>query len=97
MLDADAQARGDDTAAQSAMHYGQGELAMAQKKPADALAHFKECAPEDDMARWRAMSAAEAAGDKAAAASARDTLLETYQRDPLALIIRSRIAPRRTT
>jgi tetratricopeptide (TPR) repeat protein len=93
-LDADAQARHEDTAAQSAMHYGRGELAMAQKKPADALKHFGECAPEDDIARWRAMAAADAAGDKAAAASARETLLKTYQRDPVALLIRSRIGGR---
>jgi tetratricopeptide (TPR) repeat protein len=98
MLDADATARPDDPAAQSAMHYGRGELAMAQKKPADAVAHFKACSQEDDMARWRAMSAAEAAGDKATAASERDTLLRVYKRDPLHLIIRSRLAaPSRTT
>jgi tetratricopeptide (TPR) repeat protein len=98
MLDEDAQARPDDPGAQSAMHFGRGELAMAQKKPADAQKHFAACAPEDDLARWRGMTAAEMAGDKAAAASARDTLLKVYQRDPLHLIIRSRIgaAPRTT-
>jgi len=98
LLDQEAQARPDDRAAQSAMHYGRGELAMAQKKPADAAAHFTECSPEDDMARWRGMMAAESAGDKAAAGAARQTLMKTYVRDPLHLIIRSRLgASPRTT
>ena len=98
LLDQDAQARPDDPAAQSAMHYGRGELAMAQKKPADALKHFNECVPEDDLARWRSIAAAQAAGDKAAADSARQTLMKIYVRDPLHLIIRSRLAagPRTT-
>jgi tetratricopeptide (TPR) repeat protein len=92
MLDQDAEAQKDDPRAQSAMHYARGELAMAQKKPADALQHFNMCDPEDELARWRAVNAATAAGDKAAAQSARETLLKTYQRDPLHLIIRSRLA-----
>ena len=92
MLDEDAQARADDSAAQSAMHFGRGELAMARKQAADAQTHFKVCAPEDDMARWRGMMAAEMAGDKAAATAARETLLKIYVRDPLHLIIRSRLA-----
>ena len=98
LLDQDGQARPDDPVAQSAMHYGRGELAMAQKKPADALKHFNECSPEDDMARWRGIVAAQSAGDKAAAESARQTLTKTYVRDPLHLIIRSRLgAGPRTT
>jgi len=71
---------------------------MAQKKPADAVAHFTECSPEDDMARWRGMMAAESARDKTAASAARETLMKTYVRDPLHLIIRSRLgASPRTT
>jgi len=98
LLDQEAQARPDDRAAQSAMHYGRGELAMARKKPADAVAHFTECSPEDDMARWRGMMAAESARDKTAASAARETLMKTYVRDPLHLIIRSRLgASPRTT
>jgi tetratricopeptide (TPR) repeat protein len=99
MLDQDAQAAQNDPDAQSAMHYGRGELAMAQKKAADALKHFAECAAEDQIARWRAMTAADMSGDKAAAASAREKLLKTYERDPLHLIIRSRIGapPKATT
>ena len=98
MLDQDAQARPDDPTAQSAMHYGRGELAMAQKKPADALKHFGECSPEDDMARWRGIAAAQAAGDKAAAESARQTLTKTYVRNPLNLIIWAQLSARpRTT
>jgi tetratricopeptide (TPR) repeat protein len=98
LLDQDAQARQDDLAAQSAMHYGRAELAIAQKQFADAVKHFGECAPEDDLARWRGMMAAEKSGDKAAAESARQTLTKTYIRDPLGLIIRSRLGPKpRTT
>ena len=52
------QARPDDPAAQSAMHYGRGELAMAQKKPADGIEAFRRVRPEDDMARWRGVMAA---------------------------------------
>lgn len=98
LLDQDAQARQDDPTAQSAMHYGRGELAMAQKKPADALKHFNECAPEDAMARWRSIAAAQAAGDKAAAESARQTLTTPYVRAPLNLFIWSQVAAKpRTT
>ncbi len=38
------------------------------------------------------MIAAEKAGDKASAALARDQLLKNYLRDPLHLIVRSRIS-----
>lgn len=96
-LDQNAASRADDPAAQTAMHYGQGELAMAKGDSAGAKAHFDQCSPDDEMCKWMGVVAAEKAGDKAGATAAREQLLKTYGRDPLHLIMRSRLAPVRTT
>jgi tetratricopeptide (TPR) repeat protein len=92
MLDQDASSRPDDPLAQSAMHYGRGQLATAQGKPADARAHFGQCSGEDETCRGQAVAAAEKAGDAAAAGAAREDALKVYARDPDHLIVRSGLA-----
>jgi Flp pilus assembly protein TadD len=92
-LDQDASSRADDPDAQSAMHYGRGQLAMARADLAGARAHFDQCSKEDEMCRWQGVVAAEKAGD----AAAREQLLKIYGRDPMHLMIRSRLAPLKTT
>jgi Flp pilus assembly protein TadD len=78
--------------AQSSMHYGLGMLAIAKGDAAGARAHFDQCVPEDVLCGWQAVVAAEKAGDKASAALTRDRLLKNYQRDPLHLVVRSRLS-----
>ena len=96
-LDQEASSRPDDPAAQTAMHYAKGQLAMARADIAGARAHFDQCSAADEMCKWQGVVAAEKAGDTAAAAAARDRLLKIYGRDPVHLIVRSRLAPPRTT
>jgi tetratricopeptide (TPR) repeat protein len=96
-LDQDASSRPDDQGAQSAMHFGKGQLAIAQADIKGARAHFDQCSREDEMCKWQGVVAAEKAGDKAGAASLREQLLKVYQRDPGHLMIRSRLTPRRST
>jgi tetratricopeptide (TPR) repeat protein len=96
-LDQEASSRADDPFAQTAMHYGQGQLAMARGDLPGARAHFDQCSAEDEMCKWQGVVAAEKAGDKAGAAAAREQLLKIYGRDPVHLIIRSRLAPPPTT
>jgi len=95
-LDQEASSHADDAAAQSAMHYGRGQLALAKADISGARAHFDQCSGEDDMCRWSGVLAAEKAGDKAGATTARDRLLKIYRRDPVHLIIRSRLTPQKT-
>jgi tetratricopeptide (TPR) repeat protein len=90
-LDELAKASSDVPIAQSAMHYGLGMLAIAKGDTAGARAHFDQCVPEDVLCGWQAVATAEAAGDKPSAALTRDRLLKNYQRDPLHLIVRSRL------
>ena len=96
-LDQEASSRADDPVAQTAMHYGKGQLAVAKADLAGARAHFDQCSSEDEMCKWQGVLAAEKAGDKAGAATAREQLLKIYARDPLHLIIRSRLAPPTTS
>ena len=96
-LDADASSRPDDPAAQTAMHYGRGQLALAKADVAGARTHFDQCSREDEMCVWQGVVAAEKAKDAAGAAAAREQLLKIYARDPLHLIIRSRLNPPRRT
>jgi hypothetical protein len=79
------------------MHYGRGQLAMAKADVAGARAHFDQCSREDEMCKWQGVAAAEKAGDTAGAAAAREQLLKIYGRDPVHLIVRSRLASPRTT
>ena len=90
-LDQAAAAAADAPLAQSAMHYGLGMLAVAKGDAANARAHFDQCSREDELCLWQGVAAAEKAGDKAGATSARDQLLKLYARDPLHLIVRTRL------
>jgi tetratricopeptide (TPR) repeat protein len=92
-LDAEAMAHADDPVAQSSMHFGRAMLAVAQKDLAAAKSHFDQCSREDEFCRWQSVAAAEKAGDKASATAVREAILKTYKRDPLHLVIRSRLAP----
>ena len=96
-LDQAAATRVEDVAAQTAMHFGKGQLAMASGDPAAARTHFDQCSVQDQICKWQGVIAAEKAGDKAGAASARERLLKVYLRDPAHLIVRSQLVPRRTT
>ena len=57
-----------------------------------ALAEFVKCSAEDVICALNRLRAAEKAGDKAAAAAARELALKIYRRDPLGLIVRSRLS-----
>lgn len=78
---------------QSSMHYGRGALAVAKGDLSAARTHFAQCSSEDEFCQWQAIVAIEKAGDEAGAALARDRLLKLYQRDPLHLVVRSRLTP----
>lgn len=91
-LDQAASADMDSAFAQSAMHYGRGMLALAQGDTPGARAHFAQCMREDEMCKWQEVVTAEKAGDKAAASTMRDQLLKQYLRDPLHLIVWSRLS-----
>jgi tetratricopeptide (TPR) repeat protein len=92
-LDAAAGADAGSPLAQSAMHYGRGMLALAQGDAPGARAHFDGCSAEDARCKWQGVVTAEKAGDKAGADTARAQLLKIYGRDPLALVVRSRLSP----
>jgi len=92
-LEQEAAARLDDPALQSTLHFARGMAALAQRDLVAARGHFAQCATEDTYCRWQEMLAAEKAGDKTAAATARDAILRVYVRDPIYLYVRSRVAP----
>lgn len=91
-LDEAAAAATDSPAAQSAMHYGRGMLAVARNDAAGARAQFDQCSSEDELCKMQGVVTAEEAGDKAGAAIARDQLLKHYARDPVHLVVRSRLS-----
>jgi hypothetical protein len=66
-LEQAAATRADDVAAQTAMHFGKGQLAMASDDAATARTHFDQCSVQDQLCKWQAVIAAEKAGDKAGA------------------------------
>jgi hypothetical protein len=70
-------------------------LALAKGDVAGARAH--RCSSEDEICKTQGVLAAEEAGDKAGATARREQLLKTYERDPVHLIMRSRLASRGTT
>jgi tetratricopeptide (TPR) repeat protein len=90
-LDEAAAAAPGDPFAATAMHYGRGMLAVAKQDPAGARTHFDQCSTEDEMCKWQSVKVAEKAGDKATAEAARAKLLKNYARDPLHLVVRSRL------
>jgi tetratricopeptide (TPR) repeat protein len=91
-LDQAASAAADSPLAQSAMHYGRGMLAVTKGDAADARAHFAQCSPEDEVCKAQEVTTAEKAGDKAGAAAARERLLKHFLRDPVHLIVWSRLS-----
>jgi tetratricopeptide (TPR) repeat protein len=82
----------DDPFAQTAMHFGQGMLALAKGDTAGARTHFAQCSPDDQGCAWQAVVTAEKAGDTAGAASARALALKTWLRDPVHLVVRTRLS-----
>ena len=92
-LDEAASSAPDDPFAATAMHFGRGMLSVAKQDTAGALTHFDQCSTEDEFCKWQAVTVAEKAGNKAAAEATRAKLLKNYARDPLHLIIRSRLTP----
>jgi len=91
-LDAEAMAQPNNAFVQSMMHNGRALLAMAKRDTAGALAEFGKCSAEDVICALNRLRAAEKAGDKAAAAAARELALKIYRRDPVGLIVRSRLS-----
>jgi tetratricopeptide (TPR) repeat protein len=91
-LDQIATQRADDPAAQSAMHFGRGMLAVAKSDVAAARGHFDQCLSDDDYCRYQGVVAADKAGDAAGAQRAREAILKIYVRDPVHLIVRSQLA-----
>ena len=88
----EASAAPDNLFAQSSMHFGQGTLAMAKTDFTGARTHFEQCSNGDEFCRLQIVTAAERAGDRAAAAAAKEDLLKLYVRDPLHLVVRARLS-----
>ncbi|MCC6163589.1 MAG: tetratricopeptide repeat protein [Acidobacteria bacterium] len=91
-LDALAAANPDIASVQSSMHFGRALLAVASGDAAGARQHFAGCSSEDDLCKWQALVAMQTAGDTAGVALAREQLLKQYLRDPMHLVIRSRLS-----
>ncbi len=91
-LDALAAANPDISSVQSSMHFGRALLAAAKGDAAGARQHFDGCSSEDDLCKWQDLVAMQAAGDTAGVALAREQLLKQYLRDPMHLVIRSRLS-----
>jgi Flp pilus assembly protein TadD len=91
-LTKEASAAPDNLFAQSSMHFGQGTLAMAKTDFSGARTHFEQCSKGDEFCRLQIVTAAERAGDHAAATAAKDDLLKLYVRDPLHLVVRARLS-----
>jgi Flp pilus assembly protein TadD len=101
VADADALAAADpaDTASQSAAHLVRGLAAMTGGDFMRARSQFAQCQGTDYYCHWYEVTAAERSGDRAGADAARQRLLKSYERDPIALFVRARLtaAGRNTT
>jgi Flp pilus assembly protein TadD len=91
-LDAEAAAQPNNPQAQSVMHYGRAMAALAKRDTTAALAEFDQCSREDQICAWQKAVAADKAGDKAAAAAAREQAFKIYGRDTASLVVRSRLS-----
>jgi Flp pilus assembly protein TadD len=91
-LTKEASAASDNAFAQSSMHYGLGILAMGKKDFPGARTHFEQCSRTDEFCRLQVVTAAERAGDPAAASVAKNDLLKLYLRDPLHLVVRATLS-----
>jgi hypothetical protein len=76
------------------MHHVRGLLALAKGDLPTARREFEQCSNQDQLCKWNGIIAAEKAGDVAGADRAREELLKLYLRDPLHLVIRTRLARR---
>jgi Flp pilus assembly protein TadD len=94
-LEKEASSHPTDVDVQDAMHFAQGELAVASGDLATARAHFARCSTGDEWCRWHGVMAAETAGDAASAAAGREALLKLYGRTQVHMIIRSRLTTHR--
>jgi len=90
-LDALATAQPNNADAQSVMHYGRAMAALAKGDTAAGLVQFDRCSREDQICAWQKAIAAGKAGNKTAAAAARDQALRIYGRDTASLVVRSRL------
>ena len=90
-LQKEASARPDDPNLQSAVHFAQGMLAVAQKDLKAARAHFDQCAATDTYCHWQSFNASRKAADRAGADASRVRLARMYLRDPLYLYARSSV------
>jgi tetratricopeptide (TPR) repeat protein len=90
-LQQQASERKDDVNAQSAMHYGLGMAAIANRDYASARGHFEQCLTLDAECRTQIVRAAQKAGDKPGAEAARAAILKLYVRDPVHLWVRSQL------
>jgi Flp pilus assembly protein TadD len=90
-LQKEASARPEDPNLQSAVHFAQGMLAVAQKDLKGARAHFDQCAASDTYCHWQAFNASRKAGDRAGADASRVRLARMYLRDPVYLYARSSV------
>jgi len=99
--DADALSASDpaDSTSQSAAHLARGLAAMTGGDIMRARSEFAQCQGTDYYCHWYEVTAAERAGDRAGADAARQRLLKSYERDPIALFVRTRLtaAGRNTT
>jgi tetratricopeptide (TPR) repeat protein len=93
-LEEDVNANPPAPAAISAMHHVRGLLALAKGDLPTARREFEQCSNQDQLCKWNGILAAEKAGDVAGADRAREELLKLYLRDPLHLVIRTRLARR---
>jgi hypothetical protein len=64
---------------------------------AAARSHFEQCSREDEPCKWQGVLAAQKANDRPGATAGREALLKVYQRDPLHLLIRTRLTASPTT
>jgi Flp pilus assembly protein TadD len=90
-LQKEAAARTDDPNLQSAVHFAQGMLAVAQKDLKGARAHFDQCVASDTYCHWQSFNASRKASDRAGVDTSRVRLAKMYLRDPIYLYARSSV------
>ena len=90
-LQKEASARPDDPNVQSAVHFAQGMLVVAQKDLKGARAQFDQCAATDTYCHWQSFNASRKAADRAGAEASRVRLARMYLRDPIYLYARSSV------
>jgi len=69
--------------------YARGEMAWARGDLKGAIEQLSKCLGEDDLCRFRLAAAQEKAGDKAAAAATRKSILDARHGGKFALLVRA--------